>query len=391
MLAVFASSMGQKVENKEIRSSLKIEHGSFRIIQVVSGLRNAWAVAWLPDGRMLVTERGGTLYLVDDEKVSAVEGLPRMHLDEDLLSAPDGGDQGGLLDVVVHPDHATNGWIYLTYSSPGDDDGFTGGDDVGTGTALARARLSADGWRLEDLETIYTQVPRTEPGRHYGSRIVFPGDGTVIFSIGDRGQRHGAQDLTDPAGSMIRLKEGGGVPADNPMVGKPPGNLRPEIWSFGHRNDQGMAIDPNTGELWATEHGPRGGDLLHRIQAGKNYGWPLVSFGTEYSTGEKIGIGQEAPGIEPPVHYWAERLAPSGMAFYTGDAFPAWNGHLFAGFLKGERVIRMVVSNGKVTHEEVLCQGEIGRIRDVRQGPDGFLYLVTDDSNGGVYRLEPVE
>jgi glucose/arabinose dehydrogenase len=389
-LGTLLPASAQKVENKVIKESLQSEEGKYKVVQVVSGIRNPWAMAWLPDGRMLVTQRAGQLFLVDGEKVSEVKGTPNVYMKEDRLSAPAGGNQGGLLDVVVHPNYATNGWIYFTYSSPGDPDGFTGGKDKGTGTAVARARLSADGSRLEDLETIYGQAPKSEPGRHYGSRIVFPGDGTLIFSIGDRGLRYPAQDLTHPAGSMVRIKEHGGVPEDNPFIGMPPGNIRPEIWSFGHRNNQGMALHPGTGDLWATEHGPKGGDLLHRVQAGKNYGWPIVAVGVEYSTGEMIGVGQEAPGVERPVHVWKEQVAPSGLAFYTGDAFPGWKGNLFAGFLRGQQVSRLVIKDGAVTHEEVLLKGEIGRIRDVRQGPDGFLYVATDEKDGGVYRLEPV-
>jgi aldose sugar dehydrogenase len=389
-LFISLPTSAQKVENKVIKETVQSEEGKYKITQVVSGIRNPWAIAWLPDGRMLVTQRGGQLFLVAGDKINEVEGTPEVYMKDDGLLASAGGNQGGLLDVVVHPDHAKNGWIYFTYSSPGDDDGFTGGKSNGTGTAVARAKLSADGSKLEELETIYGQSPKTEPGRHYGSRIVFPGDGTLIFSIGDRGLRHPSQDLTDPAGSMIRIKEGGGVPDNNPFIGKPPGNIRPEIWSFGHRNNQGMALHPTTGDLWATEHGPNGGDLLHLVQAGKNYGWPIVAVGTEYSTSEMIGVGTEAPGIERPVHVWKEPVAPSGLAFYTGDAFPGWKGNLFAGFLRGEHVSRLVIKDGAVTNEEVLLKGEVGRIRDVRMGPDGFLYVATDEKDGGVYRLEPV-
>ncbi len=385
MSVVPLPTVAQKLVEKVVKERVDSENGAYRIVQVVEGVSHPWAVGWLPDGSMILTQRNGQMYVQRGKEIKQVAGVPKVH-------TTDGG-QGGLLDVAVHPDHASNGWIYFTYSSPGDNDGYTGGAKNGTGTALARARLQDENGepRLVDLETLYTQVPRTEPGRHYGSRIVFPGDGTVIFSIGDRGLRSPAQDLTDPAGSMIRIKEGGGVPDDNPFVGKPPGNIRPEIWSFGHRNNQGLALHPETGELWTTEHGPRGGDLLHRVLPGRNYGWPMVSFGTEYSTGEKIGIGQEAPGVEKPIQVWKEALAPSGTSFYTGNKFPAWQGNLFAGFLAGKHVKRIVLENGTVTHEEVLCRDAIGRIRDVQEGPDGSIYLVTDESNGGIYRLEPVK
>jgi aldose sugar dehydrogenase len=369
---------------------VRSEEVSFRIVKVAGNLRHPWAVGWLPDGRLLVTERPGSIKLIDEGTVTELNNLPPIHYEEDQRTAPQGGSQAGLLDLVVHPDYENNGWIYFTYSSPGDDDGVHGSDE-GTGTALARARINDGGTELCDLEVLYTMVPRTEPGRHYGSRILFPGDGTVLFSIGDRGLRYPSQDLTNPAGSIIRIYEDGGAVEDNPFVGVPPGNLRPEIYSFGHRNNQGMAQCPNTGDIYATEHGPYGGDLLHRIEKGNNYGWPQVSFGVEYSTREKIGIGKEAPGVTPPVYVWEEAIAPSGLAFYTGDKFKAWDGNLFAGSLLKEELYRLVLENGEVVHTEILFSEKIGRIRDVREGPDGFIYVATDEGNGGIFRLEPIE
>jgi aldose sugar dehydrogenase len=366
------------------------EEVSFRIVRVAGNLRHPWAVGWLPDGRMLVTERPGSIKIIDEGRVTELRNLPPIHHEVDQRTAPQGGSQAGLLDLVVHPDYENNGWIYFTYSSPGDDDGVHGSDE-GTGTALARARISDDGTELTDLEVLYTMIPRTEPGRHYGSRILFPGDGTVMFSIGDRGLRYPSQDLTNPAGSIIRLYEDGGAVEDNPFVGVPPGNLRPEIYSFGHRNNQGMAKCPNSGDIYASEHGPYGGDLLHRIEKGNNYGWPQVAFGVEYSTKEKIGIGKEAPGVTPPVYVWEEAIAPSGLAFYSGDKFEAWDGNLFAGSLLKEELIRLVLENGEVVHTEVLFSEKIGRIRDVREGPDGYIYVATDEGNGGIFRLEPID
>ena len=375
--------------NEIIENNISTEDASVSITQVVKGLEHPWALAWLPDGKMLVTERPGGLYLIDGEKVIKLEGLPKIDPTEDDISPTKGGNQGGLLDIVVHPDYSSNGWIYLTYSSPGDDDSVTGEEDYGTGTALARAKIDEENSTLTDLETIYAQVPRTNPGRHYGSRILFPGDGTVMFSIGDRGLRWNSQDLTDPAGSIIRLKEDGGAVEDNPFVGVAPGNLRPEIFSFGHRNNQGLAMNSQTGEIWATEHGPNGGDLLHHIEVGNNYGWPQIAFGKEYSTEEKIGLGKEAPGITPPVYVWEENMAPSGLAFYHEGKIDSWNGNLFAGSLLKEQVQRLVIEDKKVVHEEILFTEKIGRIRDIRQGPDGFLYLVTDEEKGGIYRVAP--
>jgi aldose sugar dehydrogenase len=378
-----------RVMRQVVEPRIESEEANFMIVRVVEGLEHPWAMAWLPDGRMIVTERPGRMHLIDGETVHQLNNLPRIEHEEDQLTAPEGGSQGGLLDVAVHPDYDQNGWIYFTYSSPGDNDGVD--EEYGTGTALARAKLNGDGTDLTDLETIYSLIPRTEPGRHYGSRIVFPGDGRVIFSIGDRGLRYPSQDLTNPAGSMIRLMDDGGACPENPFVEAFPGNLRAEIYSFGHRNNQGMAIDPATGEIWATDHGPFGGDLLYKIEAGKNYGWPQVSYGVEYSTREHIGIGREAPGVVKPAYVWEYSMAPSGLTFYNGNEFPGWHGNIFAGSLLLERVYRMVLNNGEVTEHEILITEKIGRIRDVRQGPDGYIYLATDEGDGGIYRLEPVD
>lgn len=378
-----------RVVSRVIENEVNSEVLRFRIVQLVEGLEHPWALGWLPDGRMVVTERPGRLLLIDGNRINRLEGLPPIHYQQDQRTAPQGGSQAGLLDLVVHPDYATNGWIYFTYSSPGDADGVAGVRHA-TGTALARARISQDGTRLENMEVLYTMMPRTQPGRHYGSRIVFPGDGTVIFSIGDRGMRYPSQDLTHPAGSMIRLLEDGGAAPDNPFVGMAPGNLRPEIFSYGHRNNQGLAINPVNGEIWTTEHGPRGGDLLHRVQKGHNYGWPQVAYGVEYTTGEKIGIGRQAPGVTPPVYIWEESMAPSGLAFYFGEPFAQWQGNLLAGSLLRQEFYRMVIHQGQVTHVETLLTGKIGRIRDIRTGPDGLIYFATDEGQGGIYRIEPV-
>ncbi|TVQ82758.1 MAG: PQQ-dependent sugar dehydrogenase [Bacteroidetes bacterium] len=377
-----------RVVNNVIDENIRSEKMNFRLVQVVENLEHPWAIGWLPDGRMFVTERPGRMHLIDGNRVTRLSNLPPIHYQEDQRTAPQGGSQAGLLDLVVHPDYENNGWIYFTYSSPGDADGVSA--RRATGTALARARLNDAATDLTDLQVLYTMMPRTQPGRHYGSRIIFPGDGTVIFSIGDRGLRYPSQDLTNPAGSMIRLLEDGGAAPDNPFIGMAPGNLRPEIYSFGHRNNQGLAINPVNGDIWATDHGPSGGDLLYKIEMGNNYGWPQVSFGREYTTGEHIGIGRQAPGVTPPAHVWEKSMAPSGLTFYNGTVFPAWNGNLFAGSLLREEVYRFEFENGQPVLKEALVTQKIGRIRDVRQGPDGFIYLATDEGNGGIYRLEPV-
>jgi len=377
------------VDNEVIAEQVQSQAATFRVVRIVSGLEHGWALDWLPDGRMLATERIGRMHLIDGDTVTELAGLPMIDADEDQLTPPEGGNQGGLLDVAVHPDYARNGWIYFTFSSPGDDDPVWSDDDYGTGTALARARLDEGSSRLVDLELLYVQAPRSNPGRHYGSRIVFPGDGSVVFSIGDRGLRAPAQDLTHPAGSLIRLYEDGGAHSDNPFVSAAPGNLRPEIYSFGHRNNQGLTIDRESGAIWALDHGPSGGDLLYRVEKGKNYGWPQISRGSEYSSGQPIGLGTEAPGVEPPVYWWEDSHAPSGLAFYRGSAFPEWHGNLFAGFLRAEQLSRLVLEDGRVVREEVLLENMVGRIRDVRQGPDEMLYVLTDAADGGIYRIEP--
>lgn len=390
LLAIGAISLSeaQTVVEQIVEESVNSEKADFRVVKVVEGLEHPWAVNWLPDDRILITERTGRLLLIEGDEITSLYGLPLIDTDEDQQTAPEGGNQGGLLDVVPHPDYEETGWIYFTYSSPGDDDSNFGDEDYATGVALARAKINSEGTDIEELEELYAQVPRTEPGRHYGSRIVFPGDGTVIFSIGDRGIRYPSQDLADPGGSMIRLYEDGGAAEDNPFVGTEPGNIRPEIYSFGHRNNQGLAIDPNNGNIWTSEHGPFGGDLVHIISEGRNYGWPQVTQGVEYDTKAMIGIGKTAPGVEEPKHIWEESMAPSGLAFYHEGEIEEWSGNLFAGSLLKEQLHRLEIEDDEVVHNEILITEVIGRIRDVRMGPDGHLYLLTDESDGGLYRIE---
>ncbi|MCC5915186.1 MAG: PQQ-dependent sugar dehydrogenase [Balneolaceae bacterium] len=387
-LGLVSFGEAQEVVEHVVEDGIESEKATLKIVQIVEDVEHPWAVNFLPGGQMLVTERPGRLLLVDGDEVRSIENLPKIDTDEDQLTAPEGGNQGGLLDVVPHPDYEDNGWIYFTFSSPGDDDSSFGDDGYATGTALARAQIDYDEAELVNLEVLYVQSPSTEPGRHYGSRIVFPDDGTVIFSIGDRGIRKPSQDLTDPGGSMIRLNEDGGAYEGNPFVHMAPGNMRPEIYSYGHRNNQGLAIDPQSGQIWTTEHGPYGGDLVHLIEEGANYGWPQVTHGAEYSTDAPVGIGNEAPGVTQPKHVWEESMAPSGLAFYHYGEASDWNGNLFAGSLYKQQLHRLEIEAGEVVHDEVLITEEIGRVRDVRMGPDGHLYLVTDHSDGGVYRLE---
>ena len=342
----------------------------FHLVKVTEGLEHPWGLAFLPDGRMLVTERPGRLRIVDDGWLvpEPVAGVPEVWAD----------GQGGMLDVALHPDFAENGLVYLSYSSPSDD-----GDDAAT--AVARGRL-ANG-RLEDVEEIYVAPPRDDGGRHFGSRLVFA-DGYLFVTAGDRGDADRAQDLGDPAGSIIRLHDDGSVPGDNPFVGRK--GARPELYSIGHRNPQGMAREASTGRIYAIEHGPKGGDELNLIEAGVNYGWPVITYGKSYM-GFKIGEGTHKEGMAQPVHYWVPSISPSGLMIYDGDRFPGWRGSFFAGALSGELLVRLEVAGSKATVEERLLEDLEERIRDVRQGPDGLIYLLTDHPDGMLLRLEPAD
>ncbi|PEN14163.1 pyrroloquinoline-quinone glucose dehydrogenase [Longibacter salinarum] len=343
------------------------EEATFRVVRLVDDLEHPWAVAWLPDGRTLITERPGRLLVVEGDSLDEVSGLP--------LISPRG--QGGLMDIALHPEYESTEWIYFTYVAETDD---------GHGTVLSRARV--DGTSLIDVQELYRQTPFVSGGRHFGSRIVFPGDGTLLFSIGDRGKRDPAQDRGSSIGSVIRLTLDGQVPDDNPFVGME--GVLPEIYSYGHRNIQGMAVHPQTGDVWSHEHGPRGGDELNLIRRGINYGWPEITYGREYMSNREIG-GFEQEGMEQPVTYWDPSIAPSGLAIYNGDRFPNWKGNFFVGALAHQKIQRVVLDGRTVVHQETLLENDLGRIRDVRTGPDGYLYLLTDASDGGLFRLEPVE
>lgn len=340
----------------------------YRVVKLVDGLAHPWSLAFLPDGRMLVTERPGRLRVIEHGRLlpQAVAGLPAV--------AAHG--QGGLLDVVPHPQFEDNHWVYLSYAAKG---------AGGYGTHVGRGKL--EGTKLVQWQTLFQLEPKTGAGQHFGSRLVFDRDGHLFITLGDRGDRDRAQDLTDPAGSLLRLTDDGRVPADNPFVKRQ--DARPEIYSYGHRNLQGAALHPQTGRLWTHEHGPQGGDEVNVIRAGANYGWPLATYGREYVTGFKIGEGPRKPGMEPPLHYWVPSIAPSGMAFYTGDRLPGWRGSLFVGALKDQLLARLELDGERVVREERLLKGEIGRIRDVRDGPDGYLYLLTDQNPGALYRIQP--
>lgn len=355
-----------------VEDPLPTEYQNLRLVEVASGLENPWAVAFLPDGRKLVSERRGTLLAIEDGTSTEITGLP-----DDLHAT----SQGGLLDVVPHPDHADNGWIYFTYSR---------GDADATVPALFRARL--DGDRLVDREHLFESNTATEPGRHYGSRLLFLDDGTLLMTIGDRGaEPPRAQDPQDHSGSVVRLNADGSVPADNPFVDDD--EVLDEIYSHGHRNIQGIVQHPQTGAIWATEHGPRGGDELNLVRAGENYGWPTVTLGRDYRTEEPFpdAEARAMEGMTGPVFEFLPTLAPSGLAVVDGDTFANWEGNLLAGGLRAERILRLVIEDETVVHAEELLLQKVGRIRDVRQGPNGNVYVLNDEADASLYRIEPAD
>ena len=366
---LLALSLSQPACAADTARIAETEHGPVRLVVVAEGLEHPWGMAFLPDGRLLVTERPGRLRIVaPDGKVGPpLAGVP----------AVDATGQGGLLDVVLDPDFAANRLVYLSYAEP---------REGGNGTTVTRARLTENG--LTDLQVIFRQQPTVAGGHHFGSRLVFARDGRLFITLGDRNtERAKAQTLDNDIGKVVRIERDGRAPADNPLAGR--AGARPEIWSYGHRNVQGAALHPVTGELWTNEHGPKGGDELNRDLPGRNYGWPLVSHGVEYS-GRTISASPTAPGIEPPVHYWVPSIATSGMLFYTGDAFPHWRGNAFVGGLRSKLVARLELDGDKVVHEERLLSGVVrDRVRDLEQGPDGLIYLLTDEANGQLLRIEP--
>ncbi len=362
VLALLLAGHGAAAQSRTHASN---EH-RFQVVPVVTGLEHPWALAFLPGGDLLVTERRGRLLRIGaDGQRHRIEGLPRI--------AAVG--QGGLLDLVLDPGFADNRLLYFSYSEQ-----FGGGQR----TAVARAELAGD--RLVALRRIFAMNRASSGGRHFGARLAFLPDGDLLVTVGDRGQRHRAQDPSDHAGSVLRMRPDGS-PSPRVAALAIPG-AAPEVFTFGHRNAQGLAIHPTSGDIWIHEHGPRGGDEINILRGGANYGWPVVTHGREYS-GPSIGVGSEAPGMEPPLLHWTPSIAPSGMAFYTGTGFPRWRNDLFVGALAGRHLRRIVVRDGAVVEQEVLLQGNLGRIRDVRQGPEGRLWVLTDERRGGLYRLEP--
>ncbi|WP_300057692.1 PQQ-dependent sugar dehydrogenase [uncultured Roseobacter sp.] len=333
------------------------------ITPVVQGLDTPWAVAALPAGGMLITERDGALLHVKDDASAAVDGVPEVHA----------RGQGGLLDVTLAQDFAATREIFLTYSKR---------QAGGAGTALAVARLSDDGSQLEDLRVIFESAPGSSGGRHFGSRVVEALDGTLFLTIGDRGDRPSAQDRSNHNGTVVRVNRDGSVPGDNPFVGQQ--GIQPEIWSFGHRNPQGAGFDAS-GQLWTSEHGARGGDELNRVQKGANFGWPVISHGRHYS-GLKIGEGTSKEGMEQPVHYWDPSMAPSGLLVYKGDMFPDWRGDIFVGSLKFDYIARLEVSGDSAREVEQIETDQTSRVRDIIEAPDGSILFISV-GDGAVYRM----
>ncbi|UZF94598.1 PQQ-dependent sugar dehydrogenase [Bosea sp. NBC_00550] len=342
--------------------------GELVVETVASGLENPWGLAFLPDGRMLVTERPGRLRIVEtDGKLSRpVTGVPSVMA----------RGQGGLLDVTLDPAFARNRFVYFSFAEP---------RSGGNGTSVGRGKLNEQGTALTGVEVIFRQMPTISSNMHFGSRLVFDRTGALFVTVGDRySERDQAQNPANHLGKVIRIRPEGGAPADNPKKQ----GWAPEIWSIGHRNVQGAALHPESGQLWTAEHGARGGDEVNTPKAGLNYGWPVITFGIDYS-GTKIGEGTAKPGMEQPLFYWDPSIAPSGAAFYTGPVWPAWKNSLFVGALAGQMLVRLSTEGEKVTGEERLLTTIGERIRDVRQGPDGFLYLLSDDANGKILRVRP--
>ncbi len=356
--ALYAQKSKHKIANDDV----------FKVTVVTDDLQHPWGMAFLPDKRILITERPGRLRIISNGKLEPVPvtGLP------DITAS----GQGGLLDIALHPEYESNHWIYFSYVA----ENFSA-----MGTEVARARL--EGQKLINLQVIFRLEKKSNGGRHFGGRLLFDKNNFLYISLGDRGNRPRSQQLDDHAGAIIRLHDDGRVPADNPFASTP--GVKAEIFSYGHRNPQGMAVHPESGEIWSHEHGPQGGDELNLIKSGNNYGWPVITYGVNYVIGTKIGEGSHKAGMEQPVYYWLPSIAPSGFTFYTGEQFPDWKNNLLIGSLKFQQLVRLVLKDKKIIYEERFFTRKLGRIRDVRTGPDGFIYLLTDAGNGKLIRLEP--
>lgn len=359
-------------EAEESQANLVTDNVAFTLVEVADGLNHPWSLTFLPNGDYLVTERRGMLWRVSETgQKTKINGVPSVYHT----------GQGGLLDVVLEPDFKDRGWIYFSYAATADNDSSI------ANTEVARARLNLQQNRLTDLEIIFKADPKVEGGNHWGSRLAFADDGSLYITLGERfGYEDQAQNPENHLGTVVRIMPDGSVPPDNPFADHP--ENKPEIFSYGHRNVQGIDIHPETRQVWTHEHGPKGGDEINILKAGANYGWPAATFGINY-WGTEISEYTSRPGMQDPVLHWTPSIAPSGMAFYTGDQFPAWRGDLFVGALVKRHLRRVELDGDQVVGQEVLLKDFGQRIRDVRNGPDGFIYLLTDDTNGQLLRLEP--
>ena len=372
--SVILSACAAEVEDSDVTGS---RYHDFRVVTVAEGLEHPWSMAFLPGGDMLVTERPGRLRIVRDGRLLAdpVAGVPEVFAQ----------GQGGLLDVLPHPEFASNRLLYLSFSKPN-------ADRSAATTAVVRGRFENDA--LSEVEEIFEAV--SEGRGHYGSRLAFDPSGFLFITVGDRQvpstgdlEAHPAQDVSNHHGTVNRVHDDGRIPEDNPFADED--GARPEIWSYGHRNPQGLAVHPETGDIYITEHGPQGGDEVNRLVRRGNYGWPVVGYGVNYGSGLAIHEGTQREGMESPIHVWVPSIGASGLMFYTGDRFPSWRGNLFAGGMAGELLARLTLDGQEIASRETLVEG-IGRVRDVRQGPDGFIYLAIEDRDGAptpIVRLEP--
>ncbi|NQZ02966.1 PQQ-dependent sugar dehydrogenase [Idiomarina sp.] len=371
--AVTAALLSATISTSVLAQEVQTERHTLSLETISEGLNHPWGIAFLPSGDMLVTERSGTLNIItQDGKKTPIQGTPEVVAKS----------QGGLLDVNIDPNYADNGWVYISYSEPDPDGG------KGNSTAVMRGKIDRDKWT--EGEVIFRQAPKYESNAHFGSRLVFSPEGHLFITLGERYSRmQDAQTLDNHHGKIVRIWPDGSIPKDNPFVGND--GALDEIWSYGHRNVQGAAIHPDTGELWTIEHGPQGGDEVNIPKAGKNYGWPTITYGEDYGGGE-IGIGTHKEGMEQPFYYWLPSIATAGSIFYTGDKFPKWKGDLLVTALRGQTIARLDLEEGRVLHEERMLEDATSfRIRDIEQGPEGFLYILTDADSGQLIKLSPVK
>src|SRR5690554_6820987 len=362
-LLLFYTACSQPEPNTEV--SLEPDKRKYTLETVVANSAIIWSMAWLPDGSMLIAEKGGDMYLVKDTDKVKINNVPEVY----------NRGQGGLLDVVLHPDYENNGWIYITFAS-------TEGTGEGGNTKLIRAKLQDDA--LVSIQDLYKGMPNSTRGQHFGSRIAFDDEGYLYFTIGDRGNHpENPQDITRDGGKVYRLHDDGKIPADNPFVGE--ANAKEAVYSYGHRNPQGMAKNPATGKIWLHEHGPKGGDEINIVKKAINYGWPVISYGINYD-GSILTEETEKPGMEQPIYHWTPSIAPSGMAFVTSDNYPDWKGHLLAGSLKFQYLELVRLKGNAVVGREIIAE-DVGRLRDVRQGPDGYIYMSVEGE--GIVKIIP--